>query len=1555
MKRINIKTKTFSELRSNLVKSISIISMVSIILFFSPQAFSQDYVMEFYSLSDTINIQSVEVTNLSLGTTFALSAADAIHILSPADVRCLPESGSDFEIFPNPTNENFFVKFFAPESGQVSFSVADISGKIIYRNSFYAVRGFHKIEADGALQGVYFINIHAESYNYTGKIIGTSGQSKELNAFISQSVPMEVSQSINTKTKSLFEMPYNFGDVLLITATSETGNKTVKTFVIVDANTYADGDNISVFFNFYSCKDFEQYEYAVVEFNDKIWMAENLNTEYFANDIHIKLIDGANTWSQLSSVAYCNYNNSPSLSDTYGKLYNWHSVNYLGGLCPLGWHVATDEEWLELEMFLGLSATAANTNGWHGDFEGCYLKESGTTHWSADPEEMTNFAGFTALPAGIRTLTGEFSHQNSYAAWWTATASNVENAWSRALRADSCDIYREDGKKVLGLSVRCVYNENIDSVIPVYNTALVSTMTISEILMNDALCTTSITEDGGAEVTSRGIVWNTIPNPDVVTNEKMTIDGSGIGTFVSVMDDLSNNTTYYVRAYATNSVGTSYGLEMSFTTLEAYFTPGSEVLDIDGNTYSTVIVEATEYITSNLRTSRYNDGTPLLRADNSSTWNTNSSPMYCWYNDDSVANEVKYGKLYNHHAINNGNLCPTGWHVASDSEWKHFEFYLGMNETDTSQTGWRGTDQGAKLKECGNINWLAPNVDATNQSGFSATGAGSRNNDGGFEGQGESYCIWTSTMDISSYSWMRKLTNAEPRIYRGIEADENGFSVRCVKTPITAPVVVTSFATDISVSTAIVYGNITHDSWVDISAKGIVWNKTGNPDLSNNDGFTDLGEGTGEIMSVIYNLESATDYYVRTYATNVVGTSYGEEISFSTLANLFTPGPGVNDPDGNFYETIILNDREWMAGNLRSHSFVMAKTGSAKDTVINENLYGRLYQAFELQQGGRCPEGWFVASEDDWKELELFLGVDQTEIDYMGWRGTTEGGKLKEPGFLTWNSPNLGATNESGFNFKAAGYFNENGNYVGEGEVCRYWTSDTEQQEPYFPYARELSFNESRINRIAVDPGSMYYVRCVKPAGIPSLITKEITVDENYNYFSGGIFVLPGSSAVFSKGVVWSAESNPTLMNNTGLTDEGSGADEYICQMYEIQPGETYYLRAYASNNEGTAYGNTISFVGTASIQQMLDFGIRPMAIVNMGFPVDSLYGKAYDEGIIVSLDLEDGGGLLCAPDDYTSAEWGCSGLETGAVGTIIGTGKYNTRQITDVCIMSMIAADLARYYNNGWYTDWYLPSQDEMMLVFSRSEYISGLSASPYWTSTESSTNSQNMAVIITNGIATESAKSNIFTFRPMRHFYSEPVFDYENNYYPVLRIGNQSWMGGNLRAMSFQNGDLITFAGNASEWVSNTGNTSFSYSQDDLYASYDYGFLYNFNAVSDLRNVCPVGWHVPSDSDWDILVNFLGGELVAGGKLKNVDASIWAVPNTDATNVSSFNAYPSGYRTEFDGSFASFSESALFWSSTPDDSMNSWARSLNYNDGNVTHNTKNVGAGLSIRCVKD
>jgi uncharacterized protein (TIGR02145 family) len=137
-------------------------------------------------------------------------------------------------------------------------------------------------------------------------------------------------------------------------------------------------------------------------------------------------------------------------------LYNWYAVDDSRNIAPEGWHVATDEEWKQLEMYLGMSQTEADTTGWRGADEGGKLKEAGTTHWTSPNTGATNESGFTALPGGYRGSTGDFTNVGGSALFWSSTEGSSGTAWGRYLGCYDSQVYRGSNNKRGGFSVRCV-------------------------------------------------------------------------------------------------------------------------------------------------------------------------------------------------------------------------------------------------------------------------------------------------------------------------------------------------------------------------------------------------------------------------------------------------------------------------------------------------------------------------------------------------------------------------------------------------------------------------------------------------------------------------------------------------------------------------------------------------------------------------------------------------------------------------------------------------------------------------------------------------------------------------------------------------------------------------------------------------------------------------------------------------------------------------------------------------------------------------------------------
>ena len=179
-------------------------------------------------------------------------------------------------------------------------------------------------------------------------------------------------------------------------------------------------------------------------------------------------------------------------------------------------------------------------------------------------------------------------------------------------------------------------------------------------------------------------------------------------------------------------------------------------------------------------------------------------------------------------------------------------------------------------------------------------------------------------------------------------------------------------------------------------------------------------------------------------------------------------------------------------------------------------------------------------------------------------------------------------------------------------------------------------------------------------------------------------------------------------------------------------------------------------------------------------------------------------------------------------------------------------------------------------------------------------------------------------------------------------IKLGEQTWMTENLNVDKFRNGDPILEAKTDEEWqkAGKEGKPAWCYYNNNSANGKKYGKLYNWYAVSPTtngnKNVCPTGWHVPSDAEWTVLTGYLGGESVAGGKMKEVGTTNWISPNTDASNTSLFTGLPGGYRND-NGGYNGSGSYGNWWSSSENNTNNAWNRNLNNNNGNANRNNNN------------
>jgi len=302
----------------------------------------------------------------------------------------------------------------------------------------------------------------------------------------------------------------------------------------------------------------------------------------------------------------------------------------------------------------------------------------------------------------------------------------------------------------------------------------VTTESVSNIGMNQATSGGTVTDDGNADVVDRGVCWSIAELPSIVDSKSH--DGFGLGFFESTIIQLTPNTKYYVRAYATNSEGTAYGEQVTFNIWsDIVFNPDltyGTVSDIVGNDYKTIQIGSQVWMAENLKTTKYRNG-DLIGTTTPATLDISAeaTPKYQWAYDGDESNVAFYGRLYTWYAVTDiRNICPTGWHIPSDVEWETLKSFLGG-----------GNVAGGKLKETGTTHWLPPNEGATNETGFTALPSGVHSPG------------WFGNIGIYSYFWCSATEpNKVDAVSQGIFTDAifvvreanpkySGCPVRCLK------------------------------------------------------------------------------------------------------------------------------------------------------------------------------------------------------------------------------------------------------------------------------------------------------------------------------------------------------------------------------------------------------------------------------------------------------------------------------------------------------------------------------------------------------------------------------------------------------------------------------------------------------------------------------------------------------------------------------------------------------------------------------------------------------
>jgi len=301
--------------------------------------------------------------------------------------------------------------------------------------------------------------------------------------------------------------------------------------------------------------------YNTVLIGDQCWIAENMN-------IGIMIPGTTNQTDNGIFEKHC-YGDNPSNCNIYGGLYQWNEMMQYGGtqsICPAGWIIPANYDWYWLSLILMTDAG--------GKIKTTGTIEGGTGLWYAPNTLATNSSGFSALPGGWKDGAGNFTGMGYNAFFYNTQGWWYDFKYYTQLNHSDGNIWR-DGFQApsYSMSVRCLKYVT-PAVVPT-----VSTSSITGITATTALGGGNVTDDGGANVSARGIVWSANVNPTVANHDGITLDGTGVGEFTSNLVGLASETHYYVKAYATNSAGTAYGLEFEFTTIPSILILADLVID----------------------------------------------------------------------------------------------------------------------------------------------------------------------------------------------------------------------------------------------------------------------------------------------------------------------------------------------------------------------------------------------------------------------------------------------------------------------------------------------------------------------------------------------------------------------------------------------------------------------------------------------------------------------------------------------------------------------------------------------------------------------------------------------------------------------------------------------------------------------------------------------------------------------------------------------------------------------------------------------------------------
>lgn len=1028
----------------------------------------------------------------------------------------------------------------------------------------------------------------------------------------------------------------------------------------------------------------------------------------------------------------------------------------------------------------------------------------------------------------------------------------------------------------------------------------------------------------------------------------------------------------------------------------------AEVTDYDGNVYHSVAIGSQCWLRENMQTTRYANGEPINF--NSSASTTTASYYLPEYPDMYMA-----GYLYNWNAVMHGEstgstnssyiqgICPTGWHVPSDEEWSRLTAFLRANEEYVCGGNTNNIAKSLAINtawnESSNFCAVGNDLFLNNSTGFTAFPSGYVQ--GTSMGYGQTARFWSSTPYNDAYAYYHTLNYDNSWVVRSNSGDKTcGMSVRCVLAEV--PKVTLISVGDITDTSAVGNGKVTDTGGAPVIERGFCWSTGTNPTLA--DYHVACGTGGGSFAGLMTGLAPGTTYYVRAYATNSSGTSYGNQATFVTLNVPTVTTNTVTD---------IMDSSATCGGNVTSDggdTVSLLVKGICWSTSQNPTIYDSMVTDTSAQTNYTCIMTGLIPGTTYYVRAFATNSV-----------GTTYG---TQRNFTTKNTPTVtldSATNIMSISASCTYHITADGgmNIIGRG-VC-YSTSPNPTLSDSLISS---TGNTGTVQLSNLTPGTIYYVRAYATNSIGTAYSNEISFTtqtipslttanvDNISFFTamaGGEVLATGVPQITARGVCWSTSQHPTLNDNH--TTDGGGFGTFTSQMTGLNLNTRYYVRAYATNSSGTDYGNQVTFVTlnvpsvtTKTVANITDSsatcggnvtsnGGSTASLLAKGICWSTSQNPTINDSMVTDTSAQTNytcvmTGLIPGTTYYVRA------FATNGGGIAYGTQRnFTTKTIpsvttntvssitstTAICGGNVTATGGASVTARGvcWST-----SQNPTV---SDSHTINGTGTGSFTSSMTGLTlgTTYYVRAYATNGVGTSYGEQRSFTTvvadgDPCPG--ASTVIDYDNNIYNTVQIGNQCWMKENLRTTHYANGESVSLG------TSTSTTTPYRYNPDNNSNNVPtYGYLYNWPAVmhgtssssanpSGVQGICPIGWHVPSDAEWTQLTDYVGSQTQyqCGNNSENIAKALasttgWysntntcAVGNNPGTNNATvFSALPAGGYLV--GDYYYFGYYANFWSATEDDVYDACYRSLSYKYAYVGRYGHNKYTGFSVRCVRD